>query len=217
MSALTPRGAFVNFYGGASGFVPLRQLASPPPKSPAGVVSVGQVVRCRVTTVDADRQRISLSLIIQAKAAASAAPVPTTSIQLNRDQFLQQYKSVHEGSLVNGTVLAIDNEKQLIHVGVTVSGDDTVAGSIAFAHTSDTDTYRVPNVNDSLKKLLVLRVVGEKIVRLQLSHKKSLLQAKKEKKFPSNMEQVKENQIYKGIKKIPKQLALIALFCRLHF
>ena len=63
ISAIKEYGCFVSFYNGVSGLIPRSELTSgDQPINPADLFTVGQVVKCRITSSDPANKKLALSL-----------------------------------------------------------------------------------------------------------------------------------------------------------
>jgi len=60
-------GCIVNFYGNARGLVPLNELSAQKVTSPASLFKVGQVVKCRVLSVNPSQNKMVLSFLLTPK------------------------------------------------------------------------------------------------------------------------------------------------------
>ena len=81
--SLMPFGAFAQIVDGVDGLIHISQIAQQKISKPADVLSVGQVVDAKITSIDEEKQNVSLSiraLLDEAQAEAEAMPVDTESV-----------------------------------------------------------------------------------------------------------------------------------------
>ncbi|MGF9966702.1 30S ribosomal protein S1 [Bacillus rhizoplanae] len=148
---LTDFGAFVNV-GGVDGLVHISQISHDRVEQPSDVLAVGQTVKVKVLSVDADTQRISLSV-------KAAQPGPWGNVA----------NQVKAGDILDGKV------KRLVTFGAFV---EILPGVEGLVHVSQIANRHVKNPNEVLEigqdvKVKVLEVHSEE-KRISLSIKEAL-------------------------------------------
>ncbi|MEI4830463.1 30S ribosomal protein S1 [Bacillus sp. FJAT-53711] len=148
---LTDFGAFVNV-GGVDGLVHISQISHDRVEQPSDVLTVGQTVKVKVLSVDADTQRISLSI-------KAAQPGPWGNVA----------NQVKAGDILDGKV------KRLVTFGAFV---EILPGVEGLVHVSQIANRHVKNPNEVLAigqdvKVKVLEVHSDE-KRISLSIKEAL-------------------------------------------
>ncbi|KAG8794803.1 rRNA biogenesis protein rrp5 [Ceratobasidium sp. 428] len=90
----------VDYYGGVKALVPLNELTDTKVSSTAGLFTIGQVVKTRITSVDQDAHKITAS--IRQAAPSFKAPVDVSSVQV--------------GNSVSGTITAVHDDNTVLNL-----------------------------------------------------------------------------------------------------
>ncbi|KAG9096955.1 rRNA biogenesis protein rrp5 [Ceratobasidium sp. UAMH 11750] len=126
------RFVILEYYGGVRALVPLGELTGTQVSSTAGLFTVGQVVKSRITAVDRDVHKLTAS--IRQATPSFQAPVDVSSIQV--------------GSTVSGTLSAVHDENAVLSL-------DEPEGAMALISLSNLANARettVPQLRASIEK-----------------------------------------------------------------
>ncbi|XP_023641258.1 rRNA biogenesis protein RRP5 isoform X2 [Capsella rubella] len=175
ITKIEKHGCFVRFYNGVQGFVPRFELGLEPGSDPDSVFHVGEVVKCRVTSVVHGSRRITLSLMIK-----PASVSEDDSIKL--------------GSIVSGIIDSITSQAVIVRV----KSKGVLKGTIAAEHLADHHEQAklmksLLRPGYELDKLLVLDIEGN---NMALSSKYSLIKLAEE--LPSDFNQLQPNSVVHG-------------------
>lgn len=144
-------GAVVEFFGGFTGFLPVKEMSEAAVSHPSKLFRLGQTVRTTVLKVDDERER-------------AVVTCRSSTVQSDSDVDDDLFNSLVEGkSVVTGKIL----EKTAN--GITLDLGENVKGTLARGHFSD-DITAIKGISKTLKK-------GDnvKVVVLQKNNKRKLI------------------------------------------
>ncbi|KAG8709931.1 rRNA biogenesis protein rrp5 [Ceratobasidium sp. 395] len=129
----------VNYYGGTKALVPLNELTDTKVLSTAGLFTVGQVVKTRITAVDQDAHKITAS--IRQTAPSFKAPVDVSSVQV--------------GKSVSGTITAVHDDNAVL----SLAEPEGAVALLSLSNLANARGTTVPQLRASIE-------IGEEIEEL---------------------------------------------------
>ncbi|KAJ1886081.1 rRNA biogenesis protein rrp5, partial [Kickxella alabastrina] len=183
---LVAGGAVINFYQGAHGFVPTgtKQLA------------VGQAVKCRILSANAEKRRISATLDVDENSELSEL-VDRSKIRAN-NEFSTDLSQVTTGQVVGGSVTRVADG----YVTVRLEGSNLRA-SMSVGHFSDhrgtiLDKIVARTIEGTHLPELVITSIVEKKGRIAVSAKPALIKAAKAGNLPATANDITVGQTMVG-------------------
>ncbi|KAJ3043804.1 Protein RRP5 [Rhizophlyctis rosea] len=201
ITAIKDYGAIVTFYNDVHALIPIAELSEQFTKHPSEVVKPGQVVKCRVLTVEPETEKMRVSLKLSGGSSVTSASKTNSAAGINI------------GQILSGKIVTVAPEGVVVEL--TPSG---AQGFIAKAHLSDHASLR-EKILQGMKEGQVVNdvlVIGKDEKgrgRVQLSRKGLMVrEAKKRGDVEPNAADVKEGEVLPGyVRAILEHGAIVAL------
>ncbi|KAK9768908.1 rRNA biogenesis protein rrp5 [Basidiobolus ranarum] len=186
ITSVKPTGCIVTFFDNVKGFAPLPELSDSFIKDPTSYFNIGQVTKCRVLTVDPEREQLRVSF-------KSGTTSEATKVTHNTDLGV-----ISLGEVVSGKVTSLLEDA--IHLILEPSN---IRATLPVSHLSDhlgtilKTIVGSIKVGDTLNDLVVFAKNEQKSVAM-VSKKPLLVKAAKANQLPKSIEDVSVGSIVPG-------------------
>ncbi|ORX93442.1 nucleic acid-binding protein [Basidiobolus meristosporus CBS 931.73] len=186
ITSVKPTGCIVTFFNNVKALAPLPELSDSFIKDPTTHFNVGQVVKCRVLTVDPEREQLRVSF----KSEASSA--------IAREERNTDMSAVALGEIVSGKVTSLLQD--VVHL---ILEPTNIRATLPVAHLSDHLGSILKSITGSIKvgdtiSDMVVYAKNEQKSVAMVSRKPLLVKAAKKNQWPKSASEVSVGSIIPG-------------------
>ena len=179
---LTPKGAWVSFFGSVRAFLPVREMSEAFIQDPAEHFRIGQVVNVHIISIDTEARR----MLVSCKDSATLS---------NERQ--EKFDALEIGQLVDGSIVELGNELISLELDGGVQGHLRVNQLTDGSDKKNKSALEKLRAGLKLQKLVVLQKIS-KARTVRLSNKPSLVKAASKGKLLASFDRLKQGKVVHG-------------------